>query len=71
MLSLQRAWNVFGAPTKLASAEERVAAKMPPVTIGPQAEIFSITCKKEYFIIRGLISMYKHLSVSQLPPKRH
>lgn len=47
MLSLQRAWNVFGAPTKLANAEDRVAAKMPPVTIGPQAEIFSITCKKK------------------------
>ena len=44
MLSLQSAWNVFGAPTKLAKAEDRVAAKIPPVTIGPQAAIFSITC---------------------------
>ena len=46
MLSLQSAWNVLGAPTKLASAEDRVAAKIPPVTIGPQAAIFSITCWK-------------------------
>ena len=43
MLSLQSAWNVFGAPTKLAKADDSVAAKIPPVTIGPHAATFSIT----------------------------
>ena len=41
--SLQTAWKTFGAPTKLASADERVAAKIPIITAGDQIEIFCIT----------------------------
>ena len=37
-------WNTFGALTKLAKAEESVAANIPAVTIGPNPDILSITC---------------------------
>ena len=36
----------MGALTRLVRAEERVAAKIPAVTSGPQAETISITCMR-------------------------
>ena len=36
-------WKTFGALTRLARAEEIVAAKIPAVTSGPNPDIISIT----------------------------
>jgi len=41
--SRHTAWNVLGEPTKLASAEDRVAAKIPARTNGPTSEKRSMT----------------------------
>lgn len=38
-----RTWNIFGALTRLASAELKVAAKMPAVIRGPHKLSASIT----------------------------
>ena len=48
-------WNTLGALTRLARAEERVAAKIPAVTNGPNHDTISITweVKKEHPGIRG------------------
>ena len=43
MLWLPRAWRIRGAPTKEASAEEKVAASSPARTAGPQNERSIIT----------------------------
>jgi hypothetical protein len=40
--SRQTAWKTLGAPTKLASADDNVAAKIPMMTNGAQTEIFCI-----------------------------
>jgi len=41
--SLQTAWNALGAPTRLASADDKVDAKTPAVTIGPHPAANFIT----------------------------
>ena len=42
-LSLHTAWKVLGPPTRLARAEDKVEAKIPAVTMGPQPETFIMT----------------------------
>lgn len=48
-------WNTFGALTKEARAEDRVAEKIPAVMMGPKPETRLITWTEDKHKLKGLI----------------
>jgi len=56
-------WNTLGALTKEASAEDRVAEKIPAVMIGPKPETMLITWRAKGTLITG----FTHMLTNGLP----